>query len=109
MTPHTYLRAAAVSAAGSIVLVLVSILLFSEATVYDTPMDPAEFYQLTYEEQQAWLGEHARDLSAWENLANTIRDPFFRRHFGMQLGIVFAAMFLACCAIVWWELYSRKT
>jgi hypothetical protein len=71
--------------------------------VFDTPIDPAEFYQRSYEEQQVWLAEHARQLTTLELVRSYMFDQWFWNQFIVQFGILFLGMFLACCVTVWWE------
>ena len=109
MKIQTIARALAISAVITLIAPLLVTVISGEGIAYDEPMEPKEFYSLTYEHQQQWLNEHQREMSVAELLEAQLSHPdALVVNFKMYLPF-FILMFLGCLLMVYWEGKANET
>jgi hypothetical protein len=80
------------------------VLAFGESVDYVTPLHPATFYAMSYEQQQEWLRTNSRRNTGWPELRGRLRNPGFwtQEYVPTALG-AFALVFLGCAAFAVWD------
>lgn len=97
------LRAGVIAIVGSVVTTLLFAVLTGSSVRYREPMDPSEFYSLTYEEQIAWREKNEIRTSGFAYLSEVMDSPFMRWKLFWTLAGLFILVFFSCVAMALWE------
>ena len=98
----TILRAGFIALVAAVGCVLFLALLSGGGVRYKQPMNPKDFYSMSYEQQQAWRAENEIRMTGVEYVKEMLshqetRWQWFWATFGM-----FVVIFFSCVSMAWW-------
>jgi predicted PurR-regulated permease PerM len=101
---RSLVRILVVSLCFALVTPLVIVLAFSESVDYLTPLHPATFYAMSFQEQQEWLRNNSRRNAGWVELRGRVRSPTFwtQEYIPTALG-AFVLVLLSCAVFAVWD------
>lgn len=105
MPIRSFVRAGVISFALAALFPLIYVWAFGGGIQYEPPPGGSEaFHRMSYEEQEAWMKGHAKQVSGYTVLMNRIIHPVFWKTEYLQFALpLFLVLFVACVAAIAWE------
>ena len=96
------LRAGIIALVASVGCVLFIALMSGGGVRYKTPMDPKEFYSMSYEEQKSWRAENEIQMTGIEYVKEMLSHPESRWQWFWATAGMFIVIFFSCVTMAWW-------
>jgi hypothetical protein len=83
--------------------------MFGYGVEYKTPIPPATFQAMTYEQQQQWRRENEIHLSGLDVLSKRLSDRQFWIEYAVSAVALAALLFVACILMSLWERSAMRS
>jgi len=105
MPIRSFVRAGVISFVLAALFPLIYVWAFGGGIQYEPPPGgPEAFHRMSYEEQEAWMKSHSKQVSGTTVLMNRVMHPAFWKTEYLQFALpLFLVLFVGCIAAIAWE------